>query len=228
MIDCASLEFLTQICGVLAVVSPTGNPWRSTVFPVVQKHVSLVTCLALSTAHCFLKIMNVHDPAFYYNFLELTFLGLCLWKSQVKGCILKDCILLPTRPPDRAAPPIGLDWGEDERCSASKVLRGQLDTVHNNQNILSLFCPKAWGEWGTAHYKKKKKKILLVTGPDTQRVQSMSRGKIIIMPDSPYKVCLEWETRNPFPLQPLFSPHVPNDAYPILGVLAPSGECSRQ
>lgn len=75
---------------------------------------------------------------------------------------------------------------------------------------------------------KKKKKILLVTGPDTQRVQSMSRGKIIIMPDSPYKVCLEWETGNPFPLQPLFSPHVPNDAYPILGVLAPSGGCSRQ
>lgn len=62
MTDSASLRFPAQICGVLAIVSPTVN--SRTLFQVVQKFVLLVPRPALSITYCCLKITSAHDSAF--------------------------------------------------------------------------------------------------------------------------------------------------------------------
>lgn len=99
----------------------------------------------------------------------------CVSTIQVKGCILKDCIMLPTRSPDKAAPPIDLDWGEDERCSVSMVQCDHLDIAHNSQNIPPLFCPK---ERRMRDHSLPKETILLVTSPHTQSPEDAPRWNI--------------------------------------------------
>lgn len=145
-------------------------------------------------------------------------------RAEWRAVLWKTVFCFQSDPLTEQAPPIGLDWRMDERCSISVVQQNQLDTVRNNRNIPPSFLPKSPRRMRyIAHYQKET--VLLVTSPE-----NVQRWNIHV-PMSCLTVLVESVLRKspgtPSPTVSFLSPLLPWCLVSSL-VLAPSWEWIRQ
>lgn len=221
MIDSASLVFLTQICGLFGNCLTNNKFLKEDCVPDSAK-----ACVA-SYMSCFVHhlLLTKNNKCSWPRFLlklsgevDLPW-GLCLWKSWVKGCVLKDRILLPTRPPDKAGASY---WSGPRRIR----MRGTVGPWSNMNSWIQFIITKIYpSSFLPKSLRMRYSSLPKRNSPTIKfRVQRMSSE----LPDSPHKICLEWEPRGPFSLQSPFSPHVPTDAQSPPWVLPTSWGWSRQ
>ena len=175
------------------------------------------TCVA-SPLSCFVHgpLLSKNNECSWPNSLlklsgEVDLLGLYPWKSQVK-----DCILLRTRFPGWAS---SSSHRSGLRRGWAVLWISETSGIH----FVSKYTPSVLSQSlrRTRDSSLPKETILLVTSADTQsggcpEVRYLLR--LTVLTESSVGA---WD---PLPLQSLFSLRGPDDAHPILRVLAPSGE----